>query len=101
MAKFDTRSRMQRGIQPGLAPIMLGMDNKMMPTGAQNSMGMPFGNNPMMGGDMRTQPVPIENNLLSPSFESVMNQNPNMNNAVQKRAIGTRPSVMNRLNNTY
>lgn len=109
MGKFDTASRMARGIQPGLAPIPPNMGNNNSPMQLTNQGpalgGMNMGNNPMQtnpGMSVSEGPMIGDNsNLLSPSFESVMNKNPNMNNAVNNRAIGARPSITNRLNNNY
>lgn len=91
MGKFDTAKRIQRGIQPGLAPIAPNM-------GMNPSLGNPFSKPtgmPMDEGDMGLHGQ--SNNLLSPSFSSVMNQSPDMTNSVNKRVIGTRPSFMSKL----
>src|SRR3990167_146335 len=113
MAKNDVRQRMLRGIQPGLAPIPQMMENNQvgagikpnMPIGAMESMGMPFGANPVANSNPMGFAGPKEridpSSLLAPSFESVMNQNPNMENSVKKRAIGTRASLMNKFNSGY
>jgi hypothetical protein len=71
MGKMDISARIKQGIQPGIMPMK-----------------------PMMNNNAQAP----KNNLLSPSFESVMNKMPNANDATQKRAIGTKPSLMNKFN---